>query len=777
MDLFIKTFMRRISLWNQGSIRVLKAHPIFLLMTALNFKIITLCYVIEPASTSLLNTPPILYVPERNWRIPETEPVGQIITRIRAEDPENDDLVFGLEPHFLSNFDNNNDKENLPFRIDSVRGIVYLNESLIGRGGENFFLYITVTDGDLTAKNEVFVNILAKENDTSPNFRAPPSVTNVVQNISQILPPFDTLPGVQSVRNKYSKERPTNHLPLNFDSDQGLFELNHKHKFLPPLNNNNNEQTRPTGRLKLTPINHSNDEHFVNGETTIQHEYKNNQNDSILHFNKNQSAITVNNDSIKILDDKISYDESLSTNYSTKTIVLPIIFTSSSILLVAIVIFGFLYRKHLCKKFKKKSKEEMFKKSNQDNLSNNLADNSRNSMVMQHWNGPTAHNNRYVPWERDPQQNGLVTSQLSSNATNGSIHDGDTNVTNSISGLQSITDNVIGYSINACQNTIDNSTFNMNGKCCWEFPRHRLKFFNILGEGAFGQVWRCEANDIDGIEGVTTVAVKTLKENATESEKKDLMTEIEVMKSLEPHINVVRLLACCTDKDPLFVIIEFVNRGKLQTYLRNSRAEMHYGNTHGKSKTLTSGDLTSFMYQVAKGMDYLTSRGIIHRDLAARNILITDEHTCKVADFGFARDVMTSKIYERKSEGKLPIRWMAIESLYDNIFSVKSDIWSFGILMWEIVTLGSTPYPGISAADVMRKVRDGYRLEKPEHCRRELYNIMYYCWSGDPNERPTFVELVQMLDKLLHTEMDYIELERFPDHNYYNILNLSGEKL
>uniref|UniRef100_A0A0R3NXU1 Protein kinase domain-containing protein n=3 Tax=obscura group TaxID=32355 RepID=A0A0R3NXU1_DROPS len=120
---------------------------------------------------------------------------------------------------------------------------------------------------------------------------------------------------------------------------------------------------------------------------------------------------------------------------------------------------------------------------------------------------------------------------------------------------------------------------------------------------------------------------------------------------------------------------------------------------------------------------------------------------------------------------------MATESLYDNIFSIKSDIWSFGILMWEIVTLGSTPYPGISAADVMRKVRDGYRLEKPEHCRRELYNIMYYCWSQDPHERPLFGEIINMLDKLLHTEMDYIELERFPDHNYYNIVNISGEKL
>ncbi|XP_069969180.1 tyrosine kinase receptor Cad96Ca isoform X2 [Bactrocera oleae] len=741
---------------------------------------------------SLLNTPPILYVPERNWRIPETEPVGQIITRIRAEDPENDDLVFGLEPHFLSHFDNDNDTENLPFRIDSVRGIVYLNESLVGRGGENFFLYITVSDGDLTAKNEVFVNILAKGNDTSSNFRTPPSVTNVVQNISQILPPFDTLPGVQSVRNKYSKERPTNHSPLNFGTNQGSFALNHKHQFLRPLNSNSNEQTSilmlssatgdphtATGHLKLTPIKHSNNEHFVNGMANIRHNYINNQNDSVLHLNKNITA-PANDDSIKKLYNKISYDESLSTNYSTKAIVLPIILTSSGIFFVAVAIFGFLYRKHLCaisKKLKKISKEEMFKISNQSNLSNNLADDSRNSMVMQHWNGPTAYNNRYVPWERDPQHNGLVTSQLSSNATSGAIHDDDTNVTNNIGGLTNITDNVIGHSINASHNSVDSSTCNKNSKCCWEFPRHRLKFFNILGEGAFGQVWRCEANDIDGTEGVTTVAVKTLKENATESEKKDLMSEIEVMKSLEPHINVVRLLACCTDKDPIFVIIEFVNRGKLQTYLRNSRAEMHYGNTHGKSKTLTSGDLTSFMYQVAKGMDFLTSRGIIHRDLAARNILITDEHTCKVADFGFARDVVTSKIYERKSEGKLPIRWMAMESLYDNIFSVKSDIWSFGILMWEIVTLGSTPYPGISAAGVMRKVRDGYRLEKPEHCRRELYNIMYYCWSGDPNERPTFVELVQMLDKLLHTEMDYIELERFPDHNYYNILNMSGEKL
>lgn len=168
---------------------------------------------------------------------------------------------------------------------------------------------------------------------------------------------------------------------------------------------------------------------------------------------------------------------------------------------------------------------------------------------------------------------------------------------------------------------------------------------------------------------------------------------------------------------------------------------------------------------------------IIHRDLAARNILVGEDHKCKVADFGFARDIMTSLVYERKSEGRLPIRWMAPESLYDNIFSVKSDIWSFGVLIWEIVTLGSTPYPGISAATVMKKVRDGYRLDKPEHCRRELYNIMYYCWDEDPKERPSFDELVDRLEHLLSTETDYIQLERFPDHSYYNIVSLSGEKL
>ncbi|KAH8312491.1 hypothetical protein KR044_011030 [Drosophila immigrans] len=749
------------------------------------------------------NAPPILYVRERNWRISEEEQVDQIIDRVRAEDADGDDLVFGIEPRFLNptgaNQQNPNSPSKLPFRIDPETGVVYLNESLAGRAGENFLIYITVSDGRYTAKNEVFINILGRRESSGYHgfgSRPPPSISKVVQNISQFLPAFDQLPGVQSIRNGLPHRRPSLNLPPGFPSNNagnfGLPSYANHYPPLPPSSTPDEEQppsftstgseasdssssssststsTTPRSRTKLTPVTNHTSGNPVESQPTT--ERTTTQQEQQEEKSSNVGTITL---------------------FTIKSSSIPIIIGVCGLLAVVVIIFGYLFRRRLCaisKTLKKsKEKEELAKKSNPSQLSNTLTDDSRNSMVMQQWNGPVAFANRYVPWEREQQLAMTSTSQLSTSATNG----GDAAMAASAAGGSNPSAPLPAGRAAALEGVGADSNSDQ-----WEFPRHRLKFFNILGEGAFGQVWRCEATDMDGSGDVATVAVKTLKESAAEIEKKDLLSELEVMKTLEDHVNVVRLLGCCTDKDPTFVILEYVNRGKLQTYLRNSRAERHYGNTHGKSNILTSGDLTSFMYQVAKGMDYLTSRGvsrnilntysvthlpyslqIIHRDLAARNILITDDHVCKVADFGFARDIITSKIYERKSEGKLPIRWMATESLYDNIFSVKSDIWSFGILMWEIVTLGSTPYPGISAADVMRKVRDGYRLEKPEHCRRELYNIMYYCWSHDVNERPTFAEIIKMLDKLLHTEMDYIELERFPDHNYYNIVNLSGEKL
>ncbi|XP_058466436.1 tyrosine kinase receptor Cad96Ca [Malaya genurostris] len=676
------------------------------------------------AESQELNTPPVILV-DRNWRIRENITVGSMIKQVGAEDSDNDELEFGLDP--LGN------GQLQPFVIDPRSGYVYLNESLDGKAGQNFFVYVTVTDGLVTSKNEVYVNILSKNATDVYNFRGP-QFTPDINSIRRILPPGIHLPGISSIPQAPPPPPPFPPRPTV------------------PLDNNHHSVSSTTKQTKTYP------DRSLEFSTEASQPTNNGTITKLSPVSKNEATASASPaPSVPHPTSPRSSGSSISPNRTKPgtdeshqlTSVLPVIISVVAIFLIAGLVAVCMFRKYLCdisKTLKKKNKIDKAKKSNQSNLSSNInssttAEDSRNSIGMNHWSGPIAFSNRYTsPWEREQNGHMQVTSQLSSTSSNNSA---------------------------------------MNGciKDRWEFPRHRLKVFNILGEGAFGQVWRCEATEIDGKEGITVTAVKTLKENASEAERNDLLSELQVLKSLEPHINVVRLLGCCTEKDPIFVILEYVNMGKLQTFLRNSRVEKHYGNTHGKSKILTSGDLTSFIYQVARGMDFLTSRGIIHRDLAARNILITEDHTCKVADFGFARDIVTSKVYERKSEGRLPIRWMATESLYDNIFTVKSDIWSFGILMWEIVTLGSTPYPGIAAADVMRKVRDGYRLEKPEHCRRELYNIMFYCWAKDPNERPDFPEVVEMLDRLLQTETDYIELERFPDHNYYNMLNMSGEKL
>ena len=151
-----------------------------------------------------------------------------------------------------------------------------------------------------------------------------------------------------------------------------------------------------------------------------------------------------------------------------------------------------------------------------------------------------------------------------------------------------------------------------------------MKTFSRLGEGCFGQVWKGEVENVPESDeiGRTVVAIKCLKPNATEKDKRDLLNELSVMKMMDPHPNVVRLLGCCTEKDPILVIIEYVNGGTLQEYLRKSRSEHHYKNLHGASQNISSRDLTSFAYQIAKGMEYLDSKKLIHRDLAARNVLI-----------------------------------------------------------------------------------------------------------------------------------------------------------
>ncbi|XP_034234117.1 tyrosine kinase receptor Cad96Ca [Thrips palmi] len=614
------------------------------------------------------NTPPVMHI-DRDWLISDGEPVGSVVTRVRAEDAEGDPLSFGLEPLLLYPHPQGEPPPPLPFTIDETSGVVHTNASLKDRGGELMRLYVTVSDGKVTAKNEVVVKVT----------KGPVSGAGVGGGASRRPPRPPGFP--PQLRPPSYLPFPTNFVPPGVPSAP-------IHPGIPVVNPGPPPSLHglPTGTRPPFP--------------------------------------------------------GTATSPADKGL---LVTSLLAVLCIGLVLAGVLVllRRRVCpKRLSKATKEDLHKEASglssgmssalSSGLSSGLS--GEEPMAMQQWRGPRAPSNRYEGWDREGAHMGAALGGAGPPAP-------------------------------------------IKPRDRWEFPRHRLQVFDILGEGCFGQVWRCEATDIDGKEGKSTVAVKTLKENAAEKERTDLLQELAVMKTLEPHPNVVRLLGCCTESDPLFVIMEFVARGKLQSFLRSSRAERDYGNLHGPSRTLTSRDLTSFLYQVAKGMEFLSSKGIIHRDLAARNVLVAEDRTCKVADFGFARDLMDNNVYERKSEGRLPIRWMAPESLYDNVFSVKSDVWSYGVLMWEVVTLGSTPYPGMGAADVMRKVRDGYRLDKPEHCRRELYNIMYYCWDGNANERPYFNELVTLTEQLLLTETDYIELERFPDHSYYNMVSLSGEKL
>ncbi|NWJ05591.1 VGFR4 factor, partial [Crypturellus undulatus] len=349
----------------------------------------------------------------------------------------------------------------------------------------------------------------------------------------------------------------------------------------------------------------------------------------------------------------------------------------------------------------------------------------------------------------------------------------------------------------------------------WEFPRDRLRLGKTLGHGAFGKVVEASAFGIDKSSTCKTVAVKMLKaECATNNECKALMSELKILIHIGHHLNVVNLLGACTKAGgPLMVIVEYCKYGNLSNYLRGKRGDFiaYKENSEQAEKSLdesnsdltelikrrlesvastgssassgfiedksysdseedeedaedlykrplTLEDLICYSFQVAKGMEFLASRKCIHRDLAARNILLSENNVVKICDFGLARDIYKDPDYVRKGDARLPLKWMAPEAIFDKIYTTQSDVWSFGVLLWEIFSLGASPYPGVQIdEDFCRRLKEGTRMRSPEYSTPEVYQTMLDCWHGVPTERPTFTELVERLGDLLQANVQQVQ--------------------
>ncbi len=275
----------------------------------------------------------------------------------------------------------------------------------------------------------------------------------------------------------------------------------------------------------------------------------------------------------------------------------------------------------------------------------------------------------------------------------------------------------------------------------WEIDsKDEIRLIKKLSEGRFKEVWEGTWNK------AMRVAVKTIKPGKT-MPAEEFLHETVIMKQLS-HSKLVELYAVSTavstHEEPIYIVMELMTNGSLLDYLWRNK------------QSFEQRQLIEMCGEIAEGMAYLESKKCIHRDLAARNVLVSGNLTCKVGNFGRARVINEGVSYQDSTTIKLPIKWTAPESIKHHRFSFKSDVWSFGIVLYEVITYGRFPYAGMTNPEVRDKVLQGYRMFKPPGCPDKLYDIMLHCWREEPESRLTFDSLRwQLEDYSEAAEYDY----------------------
>ncbi|KAL7891183.1 hypothetical protein AOLI_G00006590 [Acnodon oligacanthus] len=270
--------------------------------------------------------------------------------------------------------------------------------------------------------------------------------------------------------------------------------------------------------------------------------------------------------------------------------------------------------------------------------------------------------------------------------------------------------------------------------------RERVTLRDVLHEGTFGRIFHGVLLDEKDPSKEKQVFVKTVKDHASEVQVTMMLTESCKLRGLH-HRNLLPICHVCTeDGEKPMVLLPYMNWGNLKLFLRQCKlAEAN------NPQAISQQDLVHMAIQIACGMSYLARREVIHKDLAARNCVIDDSMQVKITDNALARDLFPMDYHCLGDNENRPVRWMALESLLNNDFSSASDVWAFGVTLWELMTLGQTPYVDIDPFEMAAYLKDGYRIAQPINCPDELFAVMACCWALDPEERPKFQQLVQCL--------------------------------